>query len=121
MGIDKRNSAAIVLSRDEVRAVDAYAIEALGISGVVLMENAGRQVADAVERILAKKGRVAIVAGAGNNGGDGFVAARHLNLRGHCTTTFLVAPPEKVAGDAAVNLNGCSSGSFSTTIVSTES
>jgi NAD(P)H-hydrate epimerase len=94
------------LSRDEVRRVDRWAIEALGLPGLVLMENAGRQVADAVCGLLGARrgGRVALVAGAGNNGGDGFVAARHLGLRGRDCVTFLIAEPEKVAGDARANL-----------------
>ena len=94
------------LSRDQVRAVDRCAIESLGVPGVVLMENAGRQAADAAEALLRDIGgrSVAIVAGAGNNGGDGFVVARHLAMRGVGVVTFLVAAAEKVAGDAAVNL-----------------
>ena len=95
------------LSRDQVRRVDRWAIDALGIPGVILMENAGRQVADAVEKLLGDLGRctVAVVAGAGNNGGDGYVAARHLALRGASVATFLVSPPEKITGDARVNLD----------------
>lgn len=95
------------LSRDEVRRVDRWAVEVLGLPGLVLMENAGRQVADAACELLdgRRPGRVAVVAGAGNNGGDGFVAARHLGLRGLEVVTFLLAPPEKVAGDARVNLD----------------
>jgi NAD(P)H-hydrate epimerase len=120
LAIDNRQSAMLSMSRDEVRAVDACAIEEVGISGVVLMENAGRQAADAVEELLRaseggrdlpaeagtppKAGRIAVVAGAGNNGGDGFVVARHLGLRRHSTATFLVARPGRIAGDAAVNL-----------------
>ena len=94
------------LSRSEVRAVDRYAMETVGIAGVVLMENAGRQSADAVEQLLGgASGRsVAIVAGGGNNGGDGFVVARHLAMRGARVVTFLVAPPEKIGADAAINL-----------------
>ena len=95
------------LSRHDVRAVDRWAIETLGVPGVILMENAGRQVADVVAEVLGGcDGRaVAIVAGAGNNGGDGFVAARHLSLRGAKAVTFLVAPEQKVAGDARINLD----------------
>ena len=95
------------LSKKEVRAADRCAIERLGAAGVVLMENAGRGAADAIEQFLGGAGgkRVAIVAGAGNNGGDGFVIARHLSLRGANVTTFLVTPADKVAGDALVNLD----------------
>lgn len=86
--------------------MDRWAIETLGLPGLVLMENAGRQVADAVCDVLGagRTGRVAVVAGAGNNGGDGLVAARHLILRGLGCAIFLIAPPEKVYGDARVNL-----------------
>ena len=94
------------LSREEVRSLDRYAIETLGIPGVVLMENAGRGVADAVERYLggAAGEAIAVVAGGGNNGGDGYVAARHLAIRGAKVATFLTGPPEKIAGDALTNL-----------------
>jgi NAD(P)H-hydrate epimerase len=106
------------LSRDEVRAIDRIAVERLGINGLVLMENAGRQVADAAVRMIGEAAgkpandfsesmagkSVAVVAGAGNNGGDGFVAARHLAIRGAKTITFLISPESKIAGDAAENL-----------------
>jgi len=95
------------LTRQQVREVDHYAIEQLGIPGLVLMENAGRQVADAVvlEFARAKQpGPVVIVAGGGNNGGDGFVCARHMDLRGHPCVTVLLSPADAYTGDAAANL-----------------
>ena len=97
------------LTRDEVRAVDRAAIDVLGIPGVILMENAGRNCADAIEEFLGfssgQAGRnVAIVAGPGNNGGDGYVIARHLAMRGFRVVTFIICPAEKISGDAAVNL-----------------
>ena len=95
------------LSRDEVRRIDRLAIETLGVSGLVLMENAGRGAADAIEDLLggsAASKAVAIVAGGGNNGGDGFVVARHLALRGASVCTFLVAPADQLTADAAANL-----------------
>ncbi len=95
------------LSRDEVRSIDAHAIDTLEIPGVVLMENAGRNAAQAVLEHLgdASGKRVAIVAGAGNNGGDGLVVLRQLRrARLGQLTAFLVAPEEKFSGDAAVNL-----------------
>ena len=95
------------LTRDQIRRFDRIAIERLGVPGVVLMENAGRNAADTIQQFLdgavASK-KIAIVAGAGNNGGDGYVIARHLAIRGAMVTTFLVCPPEKISGDAAVNL-----------------
>lgn len=97
------------LSRDQVRRVDRYAMDVLGVSGLVLMENAGRNAAEAIEAFLGNltDKKIAIVAGSGNNGGDGFVIARHLAMRGACVATFLVAPREKIrsGGDSAVNFS----------------
>ncbi|MDP7636712.1 MAG: NAD(P)H-hydrate epimerase [Phycisphaerae bacterium] len=95
------------LSRDQVRTIDRTAIEVLGIPGVILMENAGRNCADAVEEFIggtAEKS-IVVVSGAGNNGGDGYVVARHLAVRGSRVVTFITCPPEKITGDAAVNLS----------------
>lgn len=94
------------LTREQVRAVDAWAIEHLKVPALVLMENAGRQVADVACKMLddAGGGAVGVLAGAGNNGGDGFVAARHLRLRGLDVRVWRVAPPEKLSDDAAENL-----------------
>jgi len=95
-----------VATREEIRAFDRYAIEALGVPGIVLMENAGRQVADAARAMLAgrAKPRVVILAGPGNNGGDGFVVARHLAMAGIRAEVALLAPREKIVGDADTNL-----------------
>jgi len=95
------------LSRDQVRRIDRCAIEIVGTPGVVLMENAGRGAADAIEAFAgeAARGAVAVVAGTGNNGGDGFVIARRLAMRGAKVVTFLTGPEEKITLDAAVNLN----------------
>jgi len=93
-------------TRDEIRAFDRYAIEVLGVPGVVLMENAGRQIAEAARAMLAecKKPYVVILAGPGNNGGDGFVVARHLAMAGIRAEVALLAPREKIVGDADTNL-----------------
>ncbi|MHC4716392.1 MAG: NAD(P)H-hydrate epimerase, partial [Planctomycetota bacterium] len=93
------------LSRRQVRDVDRRAIEQWGVPGVVLMENAGRGAADAIEEFLGgvEGTSGAVVAGGGNNGGDGFVIARHLTLRGATCVVFLVADPESLRGDAATN------------------
>ena len=91
------------LSREEVREVDRRAITMFGVPGVVLMENAGAGSA----RLLASlgiRGPVAIVCGKGNNGGDGFVIARHLDSAGYPVRLLLACPPEEIRGDAAVNL-----------------
>ncbi|WP_394831947.1 NAD(P)H-hydrate dehydratase [Pendulispora rubella] len=91
-----------VLSRAQMRAFDARAIDVAHVPSIVLMENAGR---GAAERILALAGkrRVVIVCGAGNNGGDGFVVARHLLLRGGDPAVFMCGKPEKFTQDARIN------------------
>jgi len=99
-----------VLTREQVRSLDKIAIESFGISGLVLMENAGRSCALEAVSMLggAKGGEVAIFCGKGNNGGDGFVVARHLSNNGAAVRVFLTTGACKVlrrGGDAAVNLN----------------
>ena len=91
------------LSRAEVREVDRRAIEDFGVPGVVLMENAGAGAARLLES-LGITGPVAIACGKGNNGGDGLVIARHLELAGHAVRLALACRPEEIRGDAAVNL-----------------
>jgi len=90
------------LTRKQSRQVDRRAMEEYGISGLVLMENAGRGVAD----VLCEKGiegPVVICCGKGNNAGDGFVIARHLDLRGFDARVLLWAEPSELTGDAAAN------------------
>jgi NAD(P)H-hydrate epimerase len=90
------------LSRDEVRAVDRRAIEQYGVPGVVLMENAGRGAAEILVG-LGARGPVRICAGKGNNGGDGFVIARHLDIQQVPVRVLLFARTEQLTGDAATN------------------
>jgi NAD(P)H-hydrate epimerase len=90
----------------ESRQTDQIAIQQLGMPGLMLMENAGLRV---VESIEAKRGtlrgkRVVIVCGKGNNGGDGFVVARHLANAGAAVQTFLTAAKAEVRDDALANL-----------------
>ncbi|MEX2172904.1 MAG: NAD(P)H-hydrate epimerase [Pirellulaceae bacterium] len=90
------------LTRAEVRDVDQRAIRDYGMSGLVLMENAGRGCAERLIE-LGCRGPVAIVCGQGNNAGDGFVIARHLDLRGIEVRVLLLADPTALHGDAAAN------------------
>ncbi len=92
----------MILTRDQVRAIDRRAIEEFGVPGVVLMENAGRGAAE-VLLSLGARGPILICCGKGNNGGDGFVVARHLENRGLIVRVLLFAKPEELAGDAATN------------------
>jgi NAD(P)H-hydrate epimerase len=95
-----------LLTADEMRELDRRAIEEIGIPGVVLMENAGRGAAELLCRRFAKlwPGPVLILAGKGNNGGDGYVIARHLLGRGWRVRTVVLADEARVSGDAAINL-----------------
>ncbi|MGQ9630388.1 MAG: NAD(P)H-hydrate dehydratase [bacterium] len=94
-----------VLSVEESRAMDGYAIEGLKIPGIVLMENAGRNIAQYILENYGDRERPVIVAGRGNNGGDGFVVARHLFNRGVNPKIVLLGECEGVRGDARVNLD----------------
>jgi hydroxyethylthiazole kinase-like uncharacterized protein yjeF len=89
-----------LLTNVQMAQADRLAI-AGGVAGMTLMENAGRAVADAVAARLPPGGLVAIVAGPGNNGGDGFVAGRLLAARGCSVRLALVGDAAKLKGDAA--------------------
>jgi NAD(P)H-hydrate epimerase len=101
-----------LLTAAEMRAADAAATSRLGVPSLILMENAGRGIAAVVQRELGvgraepgrSSGAAAIVCGSGSNGGDGFVAARHLACAGIPARVALTAPAATVRGDAAVML-----------------
>ncbi len=90
-----------LLTTAEMAEADRRTI-AGGLAGIELMENAGRAVADAVAARHPPGQQVAVVAGPGNNGGDGFVAARILAERGYRVRTLFVGDPNRLKGDAAV-------------------
>ena len=75
---------------------------AAGTPGIVLMEAAGRAVADEAARVTRSRGRIAVLCGPGNNGGDGFVAARLLAVRGYAVELRLLGRREGLHGDAAI-------------------
>ncbi|HTJ46906.1 MAG TPA: NAD(P)H-hydrate dehydratase [Kofleriaceae bacterium] len=93
-----------VVTAAEMRALDAATIEEIGLPGVVLMETAGRAVAEAAWRERAR-GAIAVVCGPGNNGGDGFVCARVLRERGADAIVYLVGAVGSVKGDARTHLD----------------
>lgn len=97
-----------ILTSSQMKEIDRKAIAELGIPGTVLMENAGIRVvevlAHAVED-LETATDVVIVAGKGNNGGDGLVVARHLHNMGLRPSVLLLASKDEVRGDAGVNLS----------------
>src|SRR4030042_5392665 len=94
-----------VVTAEQMQHLDQKAIENYGIPGIVLMENAGRGAAEVILQTFPELQRkaVAIVAGKGNNGGDGFVIARYLLNHGVSVRAFLLADPQALRGDAETN------------------
>ena len=100
----------LFLTREQSSAIDKIAIEQFGIAGVVLMENAGRNCAEEILDLLPAdlpraECRILIACGSGNNGGDGFVIARHLSNAGCRVKVVLFAEESRIGGDARTNLD----------------
>lgn len=95
-----------LVTANEMQKMDRRTIEVFGIPGRVLMENAGRGATAFFLETLYRNnhGAVGVMAGRGNNGGDGFVMARYLHQKGIAVTVFLLSDKTRVAGDAAANL-----------------
>jgi len=94
-----------VVTAHTMQEIDKLAIEKFGIPGLTLMENAGRSCTDAIIEEYGNKGFAVIIAGKGNNGGDGYVIARLLRQKGWDTHVFILAEEGRIAGDAATNLS----------------
>ena len=96
-----------VATAEQMHELDRKAMETYHIPGIVLMENAGRGAAEAVEEAFPdlQRKKIAIFAGKGNNGGDGFVVARHLLNRGISAKVFLLTNPQVLRGDAETNFH----------------
>ena len=96
-----------ILTAAEMREVDRLTTKRYGVPSLALMENAGKSVADFIASRFPdfKRRPVVVLCGKGNNGGDGFVAARHLQKMGAKVQAYLVGDPREVKGDAATNLN----------------
>ncbi|CAI6079297.1 NAD(P)H-hydrate dehydratase [Cohnella sp. JJ-181] len=96
-----------LVTAEEMRRIDASAIEEIGIPQEALMENAGRAVAEEARRYAEKEGRGRnfgwlVLAGKGNNGGDGLVCARHLRDMGYRVSVLYAEPPQRMRGAAAL-------------------
>ncbi len=89
-----------LLSTEEMGQADRLAVAA-GVESLTLMENAGRAVAGEAVRMVGRGARISVVCGPGNNGGDGFVAARHLQEAGFDVGVALLGPRDALKGDAA--------------------
>jgi NAD(P)H-hydrate epimerase len=113
----------VVMTRQQVRDFDAWAINEMKIPGVVLMENAAKNCTDVIVKHFPDeiKAGVCIFCAGGNNGGDGFVIARHLYNHGLPVKIVLCADPAKIKGDAKINFDICRNMSLSIAAVDVES
>ena len=94
-----------IISAAEAQAFDRFAQEKLGIPSLILMENAGRSVAEEALKMLRGRKNVAVVCGSGNNGGDGLVAARHLLNAGVKVRVCFLGDASKLKTDPQINFN----------------
>jgi len=95
----------LVCTAQQMQEIDRTTIEDYGVPGVVLMEAAGRGLVEVITSLRDPVGlRVAVLCGSGNNGGDGYVVARHLMNQGARVTVLMVADPARIKGDALINL-----------------
>ena len=94
-----------VLNRAKVREVDAVAMKEYCVPGIVLMENAGRNASEVIVRLFnsISDQDIVVVVGPGNNGGDGLVIARYLELAGAKVRVVLATPPQRFRGDSLTN------------------
>ncbi|WP_062197256.1 bifunctional ADP-dependent NAD(P)H-hydrate dehydratase/NAD(P)H-hydrate epimerase [Massilibacterium senegalense] len=89
-----------IVTAEEMYAIDGYTMEEIGIHGPMLMENAGQSLVFHLLSYLKKEASIMVVIGMGNNGGDGFVVSRQLQTLGYSVDTWVMAPLEKLKGDA---------------------
>ncbi len=92
------------ISAETARRMDEYASAVIGIPSLILMENAAVSISAEALALLDGKDSVCVFCGKGNNGGDGFAAARQLLTRGKKPAVFLAAGPEEIRADAQINL-----------------
>lgn len=107
---------------EEMRKIDKRSIEEIGIPEVVLMENASREIYQALNDLLATvdNKEICILAGTGNNGGDAFAAARHISNAGAKVKIFVTGDTDKMSPSAAVNFNIACNMGLDTFVLKTE-
>ena len=99
-----------IVSNEQMRSMDAQTIDTLGVPGMILMENAGRQTYEYIVEFMSELnlfGRIDVYCGKGNNGGDGYVIARHFFNNGYPVQILSIGDPEKLSGDAKTNYLIC--------------
>src|SRR5438874_11902752 len=108
-----------ILTAKQIREIDRLSSQQFGIPGILLMENAGMRVVEALQERFEdfEELVVGIICGKGNNGGDGFVVARQLIQKGMQPSIFLVGKEEDVSGDARTNFDILKAIGFSPTLV----
>lgn len=95
----------IVLTPKEMRKLDKKTDEIFGLSLIILMENAGRGILNFIEEKFPDIKKITFVCGKGNNGGDGFVTARYLKMRGYEVVVYVFGDKSEYKGEALLNLN----------------
>jgi hydroxyethylthiazole kinase-like uncharacterized protein yjeF len=94
-----------VATSEQMRNIDREAVELYGMPSIVLMENAGIAVSRHIANSISDGGKVCIICGKGNNGGDGFTAARHLFKKNVKIVVYLAGDEDRLKGDALINYN----------------
>lgn len=93
-----------VLSPEEMKNLDKYTIQNVGIDGLVLMENAGKKAAEIIElNLIEKRSPIAVICGTGNNGGDGLVIARWLHNHNYIVNCYVIGDKTKLSPSAKKN------------------
>jgi len=102
-----KNFMTYLITSEQMRELDNLTINKYGFPSIVLMENAGKSIAEIIETSYPDelKNGIFIIAGPGNNGGDGFVIARHLLQKGYRVSVCITIDESKYKGDALINLN----------------
>lgn len=93
-----------VVTAEEMYEIDRFTMKEIGLPGIVLMENAGREIVRKMVKQIKKDDQIAVLIGTGNNGGDGFVIARYLLSQGYKVGCFLIPKQEKIKGDAHTHM-----------------
>ena len=97
-----------VITKEKMKALDAHMIEEVRIPSALLMENAAFGLTSAVEAAFDTGTRIVVVCGTGNNGGDGFAAARQLAAKGCDVSIYIIGKLDALKGDAEANAQAAS-------------